>query len=681
MGYSGPRLMWYRRPVSCPELRRIARDLATRPRLQWTLIFAAGVAIRLALFSGYGLGDDPGYFFSYYSILRSGTYNPSDPYALRFGIWIPVVLSMKLRGVTEAGFVGAITAGSIVNLALVYLLARQEWERPYALLAMALMAVFPLDVLCSTLFANDVVLATYCFMAFFLYRKALLGEAGSGVRVACAVGSAVFLLFAFVTKPWVMLMGPLLVVEGLRHWRRGWRVSLLTAGGFALLAGAYLGWQWVRFGDPVYHLTISRPGAIFLPYSRDILLDYPRMLFLPNMYGSRFAGFYPHLLVLLALVLVLRTFRAGKWLAFFAVMLLGLAAMPSHRQDGQWVTLVPHIFRYLCLVSIPLCLALAAYLRELFRLHWLAGTLVTGIFLPLSVVQSLALTEPSRDAFGEMRRAIAVVREFPDERVWSDYDLIARFQNFELKRRRLSTRSGYFRSETAEKRAAEFSALSEGVVITGGGRLPWYGCFPCIADLDGFVPPPTWTLVTTFAARPLREYRHEPLRIWRVSRATLRAKELMADRVDVEGRRALLRDSEPRLPRDRAAAPRGAESAGEGGAPEGDDDGEAGAAGRAGDDRRRAAARPATALAPAGPREPLSLEREPRETRLQSPARSSASRASTARIASRRASGTLSFPSNADGLRPAPCGVQWPRGTRRAHIARNPNCPYCVRSK
>src|SRR5438046_889498 len=95
------------------------------------------------------------------------------------------------------------------------------------------------------------------------------------------------------------------------------------------------------------HIPIAKPVAIFLPDSRDILLDTPRMLFLRNEYGSYFAGFYPHALVLLMVLLGHRLFAAGKWLAYFAIYLVGLSALPSHRVNGAWVTLVPHIFRYL----------------------------------------------------------------------------------------------------------------------------------------------------------------------------------------------------------------------------------------------------------------------------------------------------------------------------------------------
>jgi hypothetical protein len=79
------------------------------------------------------------------------------------------------------------------------------------------------------------------------------------------------------------------------------------------------------------------------------------------------------------------------------------------------------------------------------------------------------------------------------------------------------------------------------MVVTGGARLPWYGCPTCNSNLDGFVPPPTWTLVATFDDRPINDYRLEPLRVWHVSRAAARAKELRAEHPDPMEQRALLR--------------------------------------------------------------------------------------------------------------------------------------------
>jgi TolA-binding protein len=528
--------------------------MTRRHRLLWWLVFGAGTVLRLALFSGYGLGDDVGFFSRYHALLIADSFNPIHAYDFRFGLWLGVVGFMRLFGINEAGFIGFVTLCSVANLGLVYLLARQDWDRTTALLAMALLAVFPLDVLCSTLFVIDIPLAMYCFAAFWLYREALAR------RSLLWAGAASAMLFvAYTTKQWAVLIGFVFLPEALRDLRRTWRVSLVCGSGFLALVAAYYGWQWARFGDPFHDIHLVRSVAIFLPHSREILVDYPRMLFRANQYGSYFAGFYPHAVLVLAAVFLLRLFRAGKWLVYTAVLLAALAATPSHRVDGQWVVLVPHIFRYLCLLSIPLCLALTAYARELFllaprrtpRLGPVVGGTLTAGFLVLSVVQSVALTAPTRDAFGEGRRAIRFLRAFPDERVVSDMDFANRYQNLELRRARYDLTRG-LKGETLEARAVEFQGISESLVVTGGGRLPWYGCHRCIADLGPLPIPPTWRLLTTFEGRPLAQYRHEPLRIWQVSQAVVKAGELLAGVPDLEGRTALLRDLVTR--RDNAVA-------------------------------------------------------------------------------------------------------------------------------
>lgn len=501
-----------------------------RHRLAWVAIFLGGVALRLVLWSGYGLGDDPSYFAAYHRIFLSHRINPSEPYDFRFGIWVPVVLAMRVFGETEIGFIGAITAASIWNLILVHLLARQEWEPPWALLAMALLAVFPLEVVCSTLFANDILLGAWCFTSLWLLRRSFRTDLGTSGRLVSAVGSGVFLTIGLLTKPWVMLMAPLLSVETLRRWRTAWRWAFVAAGTFAALGAAFFAWQWRRFGDPMHFMTIAWPMAIFMPYSRDILLDYPRMLLLRNQYGSWFAGSYPHVLLVLIAAFALRLIRAGRWLAYFLILLAGLAGLPSHRVNGEWVTLVPHIFRYLTFISIPLVLALTAWVREAWYWRPAVGVVVAAGLLVSGVVHSMTLAFPSRDAFAEERRALAVVSGFPDEQLVTDSDLASRYQHFHPKPRPYGVR--FLHAETLEAREKEFAAVKKGIVVTGGGRLPWYGCYRCTADLGTLAVPPSWTLVTTFEGRPLTEYRHEPLRVWRVSAAAGEARTLLEGHPD-----------------------------------------------------------------------------------------------------------------------------------------------------
>jgi hypothetical protein len=495
-------------------------------RRHWLLfatILGLGAALRLVLFSGYGLGDDPGFFFYYSEIYRTGSWSPRHAYNFRFAFWVPVVTTMWVFGPSEGAFIGFTTLCSIVNLVLIYGLARQEWDRGGALLAMALLAVFPLDVLCATLFVIDIPLATYCFAALWLYREAFR-RTSTASRVGFAIGSGGLLFLGYSTKQWAVLVGALFAAEALRDPRRTWRVSATCAATIGLLVAAYLGWQWVRFHDPIYDIHLVRSVAIFAPHDRLNLLDYAKMLWLPNELGTWFAGWYPHLLLVLAAVFARRTASAGRWLAYFLILLALLAAAPSHRENGRWVLLVPHIFRYLCLLSIPLCLALTAYLREVLRWRPAVGAATVAGLLSVSVVQAVALTKPTRDAFGEMRRAVAVLARFPEERVWADLDLGYRFTQFgppDAAQRHVA-----IRSEEPAGRWRELKEVREGIVVTGGGRLPWYGCHRCTANVEGFPLPASWTLLEQIDA-PLMPYRAEPLRIWRVSEVAVPGRSLL----------------------------------------------------------------------------------------------------------------------------------------------------------
>jgi dolichyl-phosphate-mannose--protein O-mannosyl transferase len=77
---------------------------------------------------------------------------------------------------------------------------------------MALLAVFPLEVMTSTLFAVDIPLATYSYTAFWLYRVACDRTVGSSARMAAAVASGVVLFVGYSAKQWALLIGVLFAI-------------------------------------------------------------------------------------------------------------------------------------------------------------------------------------------------------------------------------------------------------------------------------------------------------------------------------------------------------------------------------------------------------------------------------------------------------------------------------------
>jgi tetratricopeptide (TPR) repeat protein len=486
--------------------------------LAWCAVFGVAVFLRVALFSGYGLGDDPNYYAAYHGIYLTGRLDWASAYDFRYTFSYPVVWFMKLFGVTEWGFVGFVTVCSVLNVVIVYGLARQEWDRSTALIAMLLMAVLPLEVTTATLFVIDVPLATYCYAALWCYRAAWRGETRSRGRAVAACLAGVLLFAGYLAKQWGLLVGLVFAGEALRRPRATGRASVLCAGTLVTLIALYVAGEWYLLGDPLHDFHTARRWAWFEPHSWQNTTDYTQMLFWPTQYGTWFAGWAPHVLLLLAILLPHRIGAAGKWLGYFLLQLVALSAMPSHRENGHWVILIPHIFRYLCFLSIPLVLALAAYVREVLRIGGRLGMVLVGALVVLFVQQGVALSRPTRDANGEQRRANAfLLGHFPTARFASDFHFYNRMANFDLEGRHYD-RFTAIRGETPEARAEEFKRLANVIAITGGARLPWYGCIRCAANIAGIDPPVSWSLVTTLPG-DVTPYRSEPLRIWQVGSA------------------------------------------------------------------------------------------------------------------------------------------------------------------
>ena len=145
----------------------------------------------------------------------------------------------------------------------------------------------------------------------------------------------------------------------------------------------------------------------------------------------------------------------------------------------------------------------------------------------------------TRDAFGEQRRAIAVLRDFPEEPVSCDDFFSFRFMSFAGSSQR-ARRVRVVRAEDPVRRQALFAAIKDGIVVTGGSWLPWYGCPRCTANLGAFHVPATWALIREFDG-PLTGYRAEPQRLWRVSAAAAEARALLDERPAPAAKRELLR--------------------------------------------------------------------------------------------------------------------------------------------
>src|SRR5262245_26010655 len=116
---------------------------------------AIGLALRLALWSGYGLGDDPILRAQFVS-LHNGNLIP-DNQGYRVTWWLPTLISTRFFGITENGLIWPITIFSMLGIGVVYAIGHQLYGRAGAVIAALLLLVHPFDVAWATTLSSDYV--------------------------------------------------------------------------------------------------------------------------------------------------------------------------------------------------------------------------------------------------------------------------------------------------------------------------------------------------------------------------------------------------------------------------------------------------------------------------------------------------------------------------------------------
>ena len=494
-----------------------AREAFTRRDLLLVaLLVAAGLTLRLALWSGYGLGDDPILRGQLVALLRNGYFIP-DNQGYRITWWLPTLVACRLVGLNEIGLIAPITAASVLTIAVVYLIGHQLFGRAGAVAAGLLLAVLPFDVAWSTTLSSDFVCSLASAIAIWCALRATSHPDVASRRRAWA-GAAVALVAAYHAKvSGAVLVVPIAAIVWMR--RRDLGRELWSAVAWAGVLGALvLGVYWALSGNPFAPLALeirlqglTPEQAPLRQVTRETFLVFPRWLFLPSPTGDRVYAAYPHLLVaflLLGWMLRLRTsVEMVWWLAsVFLVMELNV-----QRIGPYWVAGFRNV-RHLHGVAAPLVLALAGYLAALrVRWRWVAdATLV--VLVGFGLWQAVEVAARTRAVFADRRQLVRYLATLPPGHVYGDVsmhmrwaldmDLVPGWQFTEL-------------SGDPAARRGQLGAVTDGYVITGVGQEPYYGCGSCavraaelpadrfdqLLELPGPAAGPWW--------------RPEPARLWR----------------------------------------------------------------------------------------------------------------------------------------------------------------------
>jgi hypothetical protein len=284
---------------------------------------------------------------------------------------------------------------------------------------------------------------------------------------------------------------------------------------------------WALSGDFVQRFTQRPWGYDVTHLLSTVLTAYPRyVLWREPQFGGWLFGWtgivgVAGLCAAAAAQLRGRTTPPGAVVALALCYLLLFNFVP-HKLDLSAYFSHPRIFRYLAQVA-PFLYIAAAYLCDILWRRGRAGRGAAALTVVAVCVFGLwetpSATEPSWDSSRDGRTLSRFFREeIPAPRVavsgdeWNCYRL--RYMNDGLAR---GWRFDCQWFEDDGQKRDFLAAVDHGYVVTGGASLAWYSARPWVLNLEeiGFEPPGSWELVKQVDG-PVRPWRREPLRVWRV---------------------------------------------------------------------------------------------------------------------------------------------------------------------
>jgi tetratricopeptide (TPR) repeat protein len=508
------------------------------PGIRWAaaiLLLLLAVSLRVYFTCGFILGDDAEEFHLIRSMVERGPdlAPPQAHLKYRLPLWMFNYASQSVLGTHEASFfLPSWLLSSLLPVLAFGVVSSLGYASSGALFAGLFVAVAPFEVLVGSLRVND--LFVEFFVALGLYG--FVRWRSRPVYQGCAVGAALFL--AFYAKLWAAFFYPVLGLYYLDRLRRAREhegllafasTSLVAHGSAAVFFKLATG-NWLPF---LHHLSATYPVAP--ERLLEVLLAYPRHLFVGSEHGTTLFGLVPYLLVAGLSAKAARPWLRRAWpaaprldgadqwllLTYLGFFLL-LNFFPNSFQFDRYYS-VPRIFRYLAPLSFLLTLHTAKLLvdlgRGLPRPVRGAGALV---LIGLLIGSDLEATRPGR-AQRRLVRAVRIelARACPPEVVlerWQGFFFQALYLSEACPETQVRTPPEPFGARGHEAWLAEAQPhLADGAVLVSG-LLPfvYYACEDCAFRLSGFEQPldRRWRLLSELGTSPF-DAAAEPVRLWR----------------------------------------------------------------------------------------------------------------------------------------------------------------------
>jgi len=484
-------------------------------------IVLLAAVLRWHFFVGFGVSaDDLIYAGMAKELARRGWEAVDLHYGVnyRLGLSVPLALLFRAGGINDVTYVIYPLVMSLVSIVVVFQLGSRLFGSMAGLTAALLVATCPFDAVFASSMMIDII--TSCLMAITVLAFLAAREAAGARCLAYAfLGAAATFVAYLIKEPAVYVLPCLGALTIARLFDR--KVVLCDAafyGMVGVMLASTLAVDYFATGDALnrLHVQIPQSGFAVGPIG-EILLRYPRWVWLPSPEGTMPFGYLFYAVVPAALYVAARARPQGHVpLLWLLVLVLLLEFLPKQLHP---LTLSPRYPRYAHVWVAPGSLIIALALervREWRRsVFWLCITVLATSGLLGARTLHRVWTEPLADR----NDAAKFLATLPAKTLYSDFWLTDRYAFVMQYPSTFSTpwalNGRQWQADVIEKDDfATLWTIPGGYVVTGGSRGVEVGMYS-VLNLKGNEPPPTWRLLTEIA-RPLEPWRVEPLCIWEV---------------------------------------------------------------------------------------------------------------------------------------------------------------------
>jgi len=461
-------------------------DVKHRSEYILAALMLCSLIVRLSMFSGFVLGDDPAYAELVPPLLNNAypALRVHDVIACRPIVLYAIAFCIHLFGWHEWSFVLPVLCASLLNTAIVYCAGVKLGGIRAGFFAAAAFIVFPLDAVHATTMCNDIMLSTFVWGGGLLlllckdissnraaqalaFISGLVAGAGVGVKFNAIVAPVLFVGLGFL---YVLRSGRFYKV--LVSWIAGWLVAnAVLCLFFYKICGDFL----AHYHTEMQLYLDNYSSGVFMPDTtslQEALLSYPASIGIAGLWTGNYEiqelpyGFFYLAFLLCVPLCIFPRFKALRLPSLCALFYLLIMEFFPLKIYPHYVP-INRLPRYLHIASIPAAVALGIVFSCLLRFRSgilkISTALVFLFFLATSWYWAWVPASMYKDCAMDCRQAWDAVQNIPAKEIITDSEM----RNYFL------FRSGFKPRWRMERFAKIPSRLpADAIVITGGARRP-----------------------------------------------------------------------------------------------------------------------------------------------------------------------------------------------------------------